>query len=224
MNVRTNHKKNHVGMATNIRKSRRQKKSRRDLKANVAWAFQKLPISCLIYILCCILLVGLSYISELEPGWVLIVFSALAYIYLLIRYVHIGVRLYSKIGVGVKTSILVVVDLKFLEYFTIAGIITGMFFIDPTPNKTRFIQHDGFSAKDNPFAIWGYIISDTIFIVRGTGFSTVLVPHLATAIIYATGTAIAQLSQLILLAAIAGYWVKYYRKWVKKRDVKRQVL
>lgn len=184
----------------------------------VNYLFRNYPLVTPIFLIVSVIIVALAYVGEGELGYVFIVISSLFYIYVVVRYVIIGYRIFSKsTGTGPRTGILAVIDLKLVEYLCIAGLITGLYFIDTTPNKDRFMSHPEFSGTAPPFKAWAYILSVTIFVVSSTGFASIIEAHLITALIFAMGVIVAQISNLVIVSSVVAYLAEAVQEFVQSK-------
>ncbi len=191
---------------------------RNDTKDSIAYLFRHYPISTPIFVTLTIVIVGLAYISQICLGYIFIVTSCLGYIYTVVRYVIIGYRIFSKKAIyRPQTGILAVIDLKLMEFFTIAGIITGMFYTDTTPGRTKFIIHPDFPASSNPFRSWAYILSVTVFVISSTGFASIVEAHLATALVFAIGVVVGRISDLVVIASVVDFLAQNARRYFKSK-------
>jgi len=185
--------------------------------------FRNYPLTTPIFLLISVVVTGLSILAEEAFGIVFMVVSSIVYIYIVARYIIIGYRIFSRRvaaiggGGGLKTGILAIIDLKLAEFLTIAGVITGMYLIDTTPGKTKYITHPEFSASANPYEAWAYIISVSVFVISSTGFASILEAHLAASLVFAVGVAIAQISNLVIVASVVGYWAEKIQDNITKR-------
>lgn len=190
----------------------------------INYVFRNYPLVSPIMLILSIAIVGFAILDEQALGYVFIVIGCIGYIYVLARYVIIGYRLFSGFNVQKekRTSLLVTIDLKFAEFLMIGGIITGMYFTDTTPGRTRFIQHNEFSANANPFEAWAYIVSFTVFVLFSTGFASVVEAHLAIAIILTVGVIVSKLSELIILTTVVEYWANSRKTQQHRKRRKKQ--
>jgi len=175
----------------------------------IKWVFRNLPVSTPVFVVVCIIILGTAFSGSLTAsGCAMIAASATAYVYVLVRYGIIGYRLFSK--VQIKTSVLVVIDLNVMEFFCIGGIVTGMYLIDTTPDKTQYIVHSGFHADVGPYFAWWYIVMATIAALVGTGYSSIIDNDLAAASVFSIGMGVSYFSTMILVAAIVSFWAEHY--------------
>ena len=185
----------------------------------INYVFRNYPLVSPIMLILSVVIVAFAMLDEQALGYVFIVIGCIGYIYVLIRYIIIGYRLFSGFGVPrrKRTSILAVIDLKFAEFLMIGGLIAGMYFTDTTTGRTRFIKHNEFSANANPFEAWAYIVSFTVFVLFSTGFASVVEAHLAIAIILTVGVIVSKLSELIILTTVVEYWANSRKPQQRKR-------
>lgn len=190
----------------------------------VNYLFRNYPVVTPLFVLLSTLIVGLAIVSEFAFGIVFIVSSACVYIYVIIRYISIGYRTFSiqPLSKGPQTGVLAIIDLKLVEYFCIAGIISGLYFIDTTPGKTKYISHPEFSSDAVTYEVWAYVLSVSIFVVSSTGFSSIIEAHLAAALVFATGVAIGQISNLVIVASVIGYLADSVQETLEKRRKERK--
>lgn len=194
----------------------------RPTRRNFKWALQNLPISFLIFGALSLIVLGFSFLDEDALGYVMIVLGAVGYIYTLVRYVYIGYRMYSKFSDGIKTGILIVFDLKIMEFLTITAIVTGMYMIDTSPGKDTYILHAAFSVSRNIFYVWWYLAASTVSILTGTGYSSIIENALSTATVFSVGIIISEFTTLVILGSLVGYWVAASYESVKNRKEKER--
>jgi len=103
------------------------------------------------------------------------------------------------------------------EYLCIAGLITGLFFSDTSPEKDTFMTHPEFPASISPYGAWAYILSVSVFVVSSTGFASIIEAHLATALIFAMGVVVAQISNLVIVASVVAYLAESVQEFVKAK-------
>lgn len=175
----------------------------------LVWALRNLPLSSPTVIALSLALVGIAFAAEFGIGVTLIVVGTLEVLYILVRYVIIAYRLFSK-NTPAKNSVLVVLDLKFCEYLAIASIVLGMYFIDATPGKTKYFLHAGFSAGYNLYGVWLYLVAATVAVMTGTGYSSIIENSLPAATVFSFGISMSYYSTLFVLATLVSNWYDFY--------------
>jgi hypothetical protein len=151
-----------------------------------------------------IALIGISFTEEFGLGIVMIIVGTLGYVYTMVRYGFIGYRMFNR--KHIQTGVLVVFDLKIMEFVTIAAIITGMYMIDSSPTKTTYVIHPSFGPGKNTFYVWWYIVMTTISVLTGTGYSNMIENDLSSITVFSVGIAASEFTTLVVLASLVGYW------------------
>jgi Na+-transporting NADH:ubiquinone oxidoreductase subunit NqrE len=182
----------------------------------LTWMFQNLPMTSLIVTIISLAFVGIAYATEVGMGYTMIVVGALEAIYITARYVIISYRLFS-VGTPVKNSVFVVVDLKFAEFLAIASIITGMYFIDTTPGKTEFFTHPTFSPGFSLYGVWLYVVTVSVSVMTGTGYSSIVENALSTSVVFTYGITLSYYSTLIILGNLASHWFSHYAEPIQRK-------
>ena len=170
-------------------------------RAQIDWFFRNVPVVTLLLLIGTFIWVTIAFSAESAMGIVLIVYGTLGYLYLIVRYALISYRVYKRRN-SPKSSILIVLDLKIAEWICLAAIVTGLYMIDETDDKTRFISHPSFGAGTNLYQVWLYILTSAIAALTLVGLTSVVEAHIATAVVYAFGVMVSFFSAWIVLQRI----------------------
>src|SRR6056297_2146088 len=104
------------------------------------WVFRNLPITILIGIIGQVLWNLVGYDSNLTAGVLMIVWGIFFDVVCTARYTIISYRIFTK-GTKTVTEILIPIELVSLVWLSVSSIVTGLYFVDPTLDKTRYIIH-----------------------------------------------------------------------------------
>jgi len=174
----------------------------------ILWGFRNLPLTILIALIGQIIFVSISYKTEFELGILMLIWGTIFDLICLTRYTLIAYRIFTK-GTPMRNGLLIPIELISLLWFSVSTIVTGLYFIDSTQNKTKYIVHTSFSGiNEDPFFIWWYISMASITALSGTGYSSIIENSVVTSTIYGLNIALAYYSIAIILAYYVSFWAE----------------
>ena len=172
------------------------------LTQRITRLFRDYPIVSLLIILMSAGFVGFGFLEEFAFGVVMIVFGALWFLYLVFRFVVLGYNMYTGQRIASKNRVFVVIDLYSAQFLSAAMILTGLYMIDSSPNRNLYFIHIGFSAGENLYVVWLYVISVAVSTHAGTGYSSILEKHIGSAIVFSSLAYFGDISRLIIVGRI----------------------
>jgi hypothetical protein len=150
-------------------------------------------------------LVGIGFADEFGAGVALIVWGGIFILITGVRYTLIAYRIFTK-NTPTVNGILIPIELIALLWASVSTTVSGLYFIDPTSDKMRYITHDGFTAGSNLYFVWWYISMASITALSGTGYSSIVENNIATATVYGISIGLAYYAVAIIIAYFVSFW------------------
>lgn len=188
--------------------------SKRNVFSLLLWSFRNLPLTIVIGVFLQIVFVLVVYDSEFTGGILMLVIGAVFDVVSFARFTLIGYRMFTK-NTPTVNGLLIPLELVSLVWFSVSCMITGLYFIDPTTNKTRYIIHSSFGGVDeDPFFVWWYISMASVTSLSGTGYSSIIENSIVTSTIYGLNIALSYYA----IAVILGYYVSFWSELRKEEE------
>jgi len=193
---------------------------RRNIFTIALWVFRNFPITILIHIAITLALVGIGFADEFGAGVALIVWGGIFILIAGVRYTLIAYRIFTK-NTPTVNGILIPIELIALLWASVSTTVSGLYFIDPTSDKVRYITHDGFTAGANLYFVWWYISMASITALSGTGYSSIIENNIATATVYGISIGLAYYAVAIIIAYFVTFWSEL-RKEEEEEEEERE--